>query len=183
VFGYFWFIHEIEEPVTAADRAVLITAEQVAKFEPGFRPDPALGKFRKVRHLDGSRELTYEFETPDRAEQQFYIHCLVGVEPTASDAKDSYADLRLEDNSKSVVHNAQAPERLDEVERNDLWRWGDSSRCMLLKYQGVEVGNHFMARKGRRYFSLVITGVCFDRSEVVAELLAPLLSRLENYDG
>jgi hypothetical protein len=180
---YFRFIYEIEEPVTAADRAVVITAEHVAKFQPGFRPNPGLGNFKKVRHLDGSMELTYEFETPDGAEVPLYVYCLVGVEPTTSDAKSVYAGLGLGEGSQSLTTAVKVQEQLQEVERNDLWGWGDKSRCALLKTHGEIVGNFFMARKGRRYFALVITGVCFEDPPLIVQLLGPMLERLENYAG
>src|SRR5262249_50023127 len=50
---YLLFVHEIEEPVTAADRGVVITAEDVARFVPMLKFEPGRGTFRKVRHLDG----------------------------------------------------------------------------------------------------------------------------------
>jgi hypothetical protein len=184
ILGYFYLFHDIEEPVTDADRQVVITAQHLAKFEPGLRPDPALGKFRKVRHLDGSRELTYEYETPEGAEEWLYVECVVSVEPTVADARASYAGLSLD--TRPAVHLIGAAgdeSELGQVERNDLWRWGDASRCMLLTNEGEVVGNFFMARKGRRYFTLVIVGITFDEPEVIRQMLAPLLGRLESYRG
>jgi hypothetical protein len=182
--GYFYFFHDIEAPVTAADRQVVITAQHLAKFEPTLRPDPALGKYRKVRHLDGSRELTYEYETPEEAEDWLYIECVVSVEPTVADARAAYAGLSLDTRPAiHVVGAAGGGSELGQVVRNDLWRWGDASRSVLLTSEGETVGNFFMARKGRRYFTLVIVGISFDQPEVIRQVLAPLLGRLESYEG
>jgi hypothetical protein len=184
ILGYFYLFHDIEEPVTGADRQLVITAQHLAKFEPALRPDPALGKFRKVRHLDGSRELTYEYETPEGAKEWLYIECVVSVEPTVSDARASYAGLSLDTRPAIHLTGAAGDEsELGQVERNDLWRWGDASRCVLLTNEGEAVGNFFMARKGRRYFSLVIVGITFDEPEVIRQVLAPLLGRLDGYRG
>lgn len=177
---YFAFVHEIEEPVTDEDRALAITAERLAELSPDLAFDRSRGKLRKVRHLDGSRELEYEYESPDDAGQTLYVSFAAGVERTAQDARNSYAGERI---GAKIGLRVSGEGRVREVERGDLWRWGDESRCSLLKSNGVVVGNLFMARKGRRLFLLMIVGVCFEDAAPIRELLDPMLERLEKWGG
>jgi hypothetical protein len=175
---YVLFIHETEEPVTAADRELVITAERLAQFVPTLHPDPSRGTLRKVRHFDGSREITYEYETPEGADEPLYVNFLVGLERNAQDATYSYTGQKI---GTKIGMRLEGGGHLQEVDRNDLWHWGDDSRCALLTNGGKPVGNVFMARKGSRYFSLMIVGVYFQEAGPIRELLGPMLQRLDNY--
>jgi predicted Zn finger-like uncharacterized protein len=175
---YFVFIREIEEPLTAADRDLPITAERLQDFLPTLRVDPSLGKLRKVRHLDGSRELEYEYEPPEGAASVLYVTHSIGVEGSAEDARYAYGGLRIGTNI-----GVNLEDKVRQVERNDLWRWGDESRCVVLYNGNAKVGNIFMARKGKRYFQLVISGIYFDDAESIRQLLQPFLDKLDSYSG
>jgi hypothetical protein len=176
---YFVFIHEFEEPVTATDRGVVITVERLAEFVPNLQPDPSRGKLQKVRHLDGSRELTYEYETEEGAEKALFVNHQVGVERSAQDAQYAYGGLGIGTN---IGLRLGSTGNVRQVERNDLWRWGDDSKCALLMNGDNKVGNLFMARKGRRYFSLMIVGVYFEDRQAIQQLLGPMLQRLDSYE-
>jgi hypothetical protein len=176
---YFLFIHEIEEPVTATDRSMIITAERLTEFVPTLQPDPSRGNLRKVRHHDGSRELTYEYETPDGTEKSLYVNHEVNVERSPQDAQYAYGGLGIGTN---IGLRLGGTGKVRQVERNDLWRWGDDSKCVLLMNGDDKVGNLFMARKGRRYFSLMIVGVYFEDRQAIQQLLGPMLQRLDSYE-
>jgi hypothetical protein len=178
-FFYFVFIHEIDEPVTAADKDVVVTAEYAATFADDIVVDPNKGTFRKVRHLDGSREKIYEYGTEDDSDEPVHVSHTVTVERNAKEARDAYAGLQL-----GTRLGMGRVEGVQEVERNDLWKWGDQSRCVMLhNSQGQPFGHIFMARKGRRYFVLVISGLYFNKAEGIKAFLDPLLKKLDNYDG
>jgi hypothetical protein len=176
---YFAFIHDIEEPVAAADRDIVITAKRLAEFLPALKPDLNRGSLRKVRHLDGSREVTYEYESAEGSNSPLYVHDEVGVERTERDARYAYGGLSI-GNNLGLRLGGEASMR--QVERNDLWRWGDDSKCALLMNGDEIVGNLFMARKGRRYFSLMIVGVYFEDQQAIQDLLGPMLQRLDGYE-
>ena len=53
----------------------------------------------------------------------------------------------------------------------------------LLMNGDQKVGNLFMARKGRRYFTLMIVGVYFEQADAIRQLLGPIVQRLDNYEG
>jgi hypothetical protein len=175
---YFVFIHEIDEPVGAADKEVVITAEYAATFVDHLAVDPNKGKFRKVRYLDGSREMTYEYGNPEETDEPLYVWHTISVERNAKDARDAYAGLQFA--NRLGLGKAEG---VQEVERNDLWTWGDQSRCVVLHSQGQPFGNIFMGRKGRRYFVLIISGLYFNKAVDIKSFLDPLLKKLDSYDG
>lgn len=178
---YFLFIHETEEPVTPADRGMVVTAERLREFVPTLKADPAKGKIRKVRKLDGSRELTYEYDGTDNSDENtLYINDTVGVERSNDAASGAYTGLDIGTN---IGFRLSGEGKLRQVERKDLWSWGDTSKCVLLMNGDKKVGNVFMARKGRRYFLLTIVGVYFEDAGAIRDLLAPIVQRLDNYDG
>ena len=130
--------------------------------------------------LSPNQNVHREYESPDGADDILYVYCTVGIEPTATDAQYAYSGVRL---GTKIGFGMGGGDKVQEVERNDLWQWGEHSRCVLLQSSGKQVGNVFMARKGRRYFVLVLVGVYFDNPEVIHELLDPMLQRLQNYEG
>ncbi|MGH7169029.1 MAG: hypothetical protein ACRELG_01960 [Gemmataceae bacterium] len=176
---YFLFIHEIEEPLTTTDRDLPITAERVQSFLATLRVDPTLGKLRKVRHLDGSRELEYEYESPEGAHSVLYISHDIGVERSAESARGAYGGLGIGTSIGLRLEN----KNIRQVERAELWSWGDTSRCIVLYNGDAPIGNIFMGCKGRRYFQLTISGVYFDSAKAIRELLQPFLQKLDSYEG
>ena len=180
VVTYFAFLHDITETVTPADRNMLVTAERVAVFTPEFVVLPNVGVFKKVRHLDGSKELTYEYEAPPGSNSSEYISCEIALEPTPQDAKASYTGAHI---GTRVGYRLDPSTNMAEVLRNDLWRWGDESKCIILTNNGVKVGNIFSACKGRKYFLLTIIGVCFEDAKAIHDLLAQMLQSLDNWNG
>jgi hypothetical protein len=175
---YFAYYHEIDEPVTAADKEVMVTAEYVATFSDDIQVDPKKDKFKKVRHLDRSREMSYEYGDPEDQNQPVYVNHMVCIERNAKEARDAYAGLDFF--TKLGVGKADG---VVEIDRNDLWKWGDQSRCVVLHYGGKPYGNMFMGLKGRRYFVIVISGLYFDKAEDIKAFLDPKLLKLDGYDG
>jgi hypothetical protein len=174
--GYFLFVHEIDVPVEAADRSLVVTAKRVAEFVPKLRVEPARDTFQKVRTLDGSRQLTYEYESIHDEDNILYVNHQVYVDQTLDGAQGAYVGL-------GIGTRLFGFQQVKEVERNDLWKWGDTSRCAILMRDGKSVGNLFMARKGRRYFLLIIVGVYFEEKGAIHDLLDPFLQRLDAYEG
>lgn len=178
--GLFWyvFLHEIEEPVTAADKEVMITGQYVASFSKGMPADPNKDKYTKVRHVDGSREMTYEYGDADDTTQPLYVIHTVAVERNAREAGDGYAGLQF--GTKIAMAGAN---NVQEVERNDLWSWGDRSRCVVLHSNGKPYGHIFTGLKGKRFFILVISGVYFTKAEDIKAFLDPMLKKMDSYEG
>src|SRR5215813_13372876 len=52
------------QPVTAADRAVVVTIQDLARHMHDFEPVASGESFKKTRYLDGSHQLEYEYKSP-----------------------------------------------------------------------------------------------------------------------
>jgi hypothetical protein len=128
--------------------------------------------------LDGSQEVDYEYDKPENADSPLYVNHIVIVERTASDARSSYAGFNI----GAKIGMAGAAEGITQVERNDLWSWGDRSRCVMLHNNGQPYGQIFMGLKGRRYFMLVISGLYFNTSKDIKDFLDPKLKKLDSYE-
>jgi hypothetical protein len=178
LFSYFAFMHEIDEPVAEADKDVVVTAEHVSQFVDNLKFDKNRGKFSKVRHLDGSKEMSYDYQSDDGDQEGLYVNCFVGVCNSPTEARDAYRGMKLGTNI-----GMSAAGDVKEVDRNDLWSWGDESRCALLQSNGKSVGNIFMARKGKRYFVLFLVGVYFDKKDDIKEFLDGILKKVDTYEG
>jgi hypothetical protein len=175
---YFVFVHEFQETVTPADRDVLFTVDTLAAFAD-VAMDPGLAKARRVRHLDGSREVTYEYESPDGAGDPLYLSSSVNIERSLSDARTVYLGATI---GLKLGLALEGDTSLRQVVRPGLLQWGDESRAVLLVKGDKPVGNVFAGRKGRKVFLVVLVGVFFDEHEQVEAALGPILKRFEAYN-
>lgn len=159
-----------EETVTEKDRDVLLTADHFVEWVEDFEVDPSLETFTKIRNIDRSYELDYEYEAED-----FYLSCSIGVDRTPVDARQSYV---------AMLAGATIGASLEDMEwreRPGMMRWGDQSKCALLYVDDEPAGNLFACRKGKRTLFVMFTGVWFD-AESFRELLEPVLEKLDGYD-
>ena len=175
---YFLYIRETVEPVTAADAEMLITAERLAEWARSLEVEPARGQWRKVRFMDGSRELSYEYESADGT-VPLYVKSSLSYEPRLSDAVTVYtAEAKAIGLVMGFVGRDQ---NLRTVERNDLLRWGDQSSCQLILKGDKPVGNVFAARKDRRILLVMFVGVYFDEGQALRDALGPMLERAASF--
>ena len=175
--AYLLYVHERPQPVTQAERDILLTAEALAPvFE--IAVDPARGQAKHVSYLDGSRELSYEYDSPDEAENPLYLANTLNIERSLSDARTVYLSTTL---GLKLGMALEGEEALQEVPKPGLFAWGEQSKGSLLVKAGRPVGNVFAGRKGRRVFHLTVVGVYFDDRKDVDATLGPLLRRFEAY--
>lgn len=168
-----------EQTVTEADREVLIDINQIGlRMEDDYSPIARGETITKLRYLDGSFELDYEYDVPEDPDAP-YLNCTVYREMTVQDARGSYTGLLA---GSSFTVNMFAERDVEFVERNDLLSWGDTSYFSVLQCDGQPVGNFFVARRGRLVFYLIVSGVYFDDPDNVRGLLAGVLDRLETYE-
>ena len=162
-----------EEPVTEADKDVLVTAAHFVEWVEDFEVDTSLETFKKIRNIDRSYELEYEYDAGD-----FYVSCSVGVDRTLSDARVSYVALIAGVSIGASISDSEWRER------PELMRWGDQSKCALFYIEGRDepAGNLFACRKGKRTFLLILSGTWFDDAETFREFLEPVLRKFDRYD-
>ncbi len=175
--GWLFVASATEQPITEKDRDVVMKAEDIVAYVDTLEANPARATIRKVRYLDGSYDVEYEYDSTDRADEHLYVLCTVTVERTVSDARTSYAAL-------GVVNDVgiSMASDLKVRPRNELFRWGDSSDLAIVESQHGPVGNIFRARSGRRIFDLTFYGVYFDDADTLAELLTPHLEQMKRYE-
>ena len=167
--GAFFILTAQEIPVTDADRAMLITIEDLAPWIE-VTPDPSAATLKKLRYVDFSHDLTYEYE-----DEEMYLDCEITVERKLSDAVTSYHFL----NAGMRVGLSIA---MTLVDADHLLEWGDASKCSIIQYEDEPVGNYFITRRGTRIFTFLITGAYFDDPSLFSGLLTPFLEKLDSYE-
>jgi hypothetical protein len=166
-----------ELPVTDDDKALLLTFGALARtLEEAPETDPLAESFAKSRTLDGMIEVTYEYDPP---EEGYYVSCTATFDRTARDARMSYAAEDVGIKLGTTLADGSGEIRF--VERNDLFRWGEQSRCALVYNGAFPVGNFILARKGTRVYAAYFIGIVLDDARTLRELLLPRLDKLEAY--
>lgn len=171
--GALFLLTAKELPFGPDERACVVTAQELAGwFE--FEPDAQHEVEVKRRYIDRSYELEYEYDDP--ADEAPYVICTVSVERNSIDARQTY---RL---SLAADSAALSMWGLKKTVRNDLLRWGDESEFATLEYEGEPAGHLFVARRGKRVFSLILTNGYFDDAASIGELFGPVLESVARYE-
>lgn len=157
-----------------ADRDFLLTIDDLGQHMPGFEKQEGVEKIERDGFL-GSTEVSYEYDPP--GDEGIFLSSSITVDRSAREARDSFTGMKL---GMGLMFSAEKD--VDTEERNDLLKWGDESRALVLTAGGQPVGNVFLARKGRRVFFLTIAGVYFDDPEAFGELIVPKLEKMELFE-
>jgi hypothetical protein len=175
--GAFFVLSSKTEEATDADRELIVNAREVSEQTGGlYEIDSDFESLEKTRYIDKTADVEYEYEDASE-DAPLYIHCSVHEESSRQDAKGVYLTMQA-----SVLAGLHlAAEGVEQVERNDLFRWGDDSKCGLLVSGGFNVGNYFFARQGNKVYCLLISGVCLEDRASLQRLLLPKLQRLEGH--
>ena len=174
--GVLFALATSEEPVTAQERSVVMDIEHLAQWMD-YTPDKRGESLTKTRYIDDSYDVEYEFDLPDDPDAPF-LSCTVTVERKMTDTHISYGASWAGVN----LGMAMVDQEVDVVERNDLFTWGDASRFAILEADGQPFGNAFITRKDTHIFYVLWSGVYFDDSETIAEVLSEPLSQLSAYE-
>jgi len=159
-------------PMTEADRALLVTTDDLAERVEGFEVKPGVEQVKKKKVWDGSRSLEYEYKPPEGG---MFISSSVTAERSAATAATNYASLRVGHGIGFAMSSSKTT-KLEE--RNDLFKWGDESHHSLITNNGKPVGNLFAARKGKYIYTVMLVGVYFDSEDTMGDLLLPKLEQM-----
>jgi len=174
--GVLFYATAKDLPITPADRSVLPTAAYLSDWFEDFDPTAGTETLTKKRFLDRSIDLDYTYEDADDADPFVYITCTVTVDTKPSDARITYEAGSA---GSSIGLGITGVTR---QERNDLFSWGERSRCGILVGElDQPVGNQFICLSGTKTFEWLVVGVYWDDGEALAEVLEPLLSRLATW--
>lgn len=157
-----------EKPGTPADRAKVMTVDDLSPWMYEHTPLPSGETLTRREFLDGSFELEYMYDDPE-----LYIYCCVTVEKNPGDAKTIYESIQIGNSigARMDDHNMR------EIPQDHVFKWGDESRFTQVTYDGAPGGNHLIARKGNHVIEILFSGVYFDERESLNELLIPVLNR------
>lgn len=169
--GMFYNISAKTLPVSESDKAALFTAADLSPFVVQEEVDPSLEVFEKLRYIDRSMEISYEF---DDEMTGIYVLSGLSVEASRQDAVGAYAGMR---GASSLIGLG-----LDTEARDDLLKWGDTSECLLLASEGDPVGHWFIARKDKRIYTVMLLGVDFSEGKMFRNLLVPKLEEMERHE-
>jgi hypothetical protein len=158
-------------PLSDVERGALLTAEDLVSAGAKFTPDPKIEVASRNANVDGSNELSYEYESKD---PPVYVSTMVSLEKSDADAMTSYTSQSV---GGAVGMNLSEP-KMGLEDRDDLLKWGDQSRARLITYDGKPVGNFFIARKNNRVFLTMFTGVYFDDPEDFRAIVEPKLDAM-----
>ena len=160
------------EIATKLDKEAILQIDELALWIENFSPDSSKESLEKTKDFDNSYNIAYEYDD-SLTENAPYLYYDISVQPTKSDAVLIYNSLKIGAWIGSGDHK--------EIVRDDLFSWGDESKFYLLQTEdGSTFGNSFFARKGKLTVGVIISGVYFDRSEDIHDLLDEKLEALEH---
>ncbi|MDF1701473.1 MAG: hypothetical protein P1V36_09990 [Planctomycetota bacterium] len=166
--AFLWLAKDL--PVEARDREVLLSATEIGEWIEGFEVDAAQETWSKVKHVDGSFELSYTYMG-----EELSVDCFVGVDRSATDAKMNYT---IEVKGEILALELQ---EIDVKARAASFSWGDESKAATLLHEDEPLGNFFACRRGTRTFRVWWSGCHFEDSAKLRELLEPVLARWARY--
>lgn len=138
------------------------------------------GNFEKtslISYFDGSKELSYEYDLLETEQfDPLYYSISVTQEKTIKDAKESYA---IEMGALKLVGNSFEQGTID---IDSLVLPGDENYYALRTYEGSTNGLFFMVRKGKKIYSLVVSGMYTTDHSLIYDLVLPQLEELESLD-
>jgi hypothetical protein len=164
-----------EEEMSADERALMLDINHVSGWLESYTPDMTREVYRKVRYFDDSYEIEYEYDVPE-LEDEPYLSYSVTFETTQSDATTTYVSYW---NGTKVAFYFLGDVTIEVDERNELFGWGDESRLGVLTADGVPFGNVFVAKRDDTVVYFLVSGIYFEESQSLSELLGPYLQRLE----
>jgi hypothetical protein len=163
-------------PVDAADKAILLRAADLVPYGYGMVDLEKYETFTKTRYFDGSREIQYEFETPESEQEHvLYMNVTVTIEQKQSDAWISQGAEGV-----GMKYGLKAG-GIEQKEIKDFYKYGDASSFYVLEKDGRPIGNLFTVRDGKRLYTLVMSGLYFDDAATWKELIEEKLRKFSAY--
>jgi hypothetical protein len=164
-------------PVEEVDKDLMLRAADLVPFGYGLTDTQRFETFDKSRYFDGSREITYEYETPvSETDHALYLNVTVNLERRGADAVVSYGAL------KTAMKLGLKANGIEAEERTNFYTYGDASEFYVLENDGEPIGNLFAVRQGNRVYMLVLSGMYFDEAEVWKKVIEKKLQKFSAYD-
>jgi hypothetical protein len=168
----------LHRSIKEEDRPLLITAKDLESYGAVVPETHAFESMKRIHYADRSVEIDYEYEAPDDMEgiDPMYLTVTIEFEPTLSEAKSMYTL------GKGAYAVGSKIGGLEVVEQEDFFQWGDASFFSVLEYEGQPVGNLFITRKGKKIYTIMLSGLYFDDAALWRELVEPRLNYMTTYE-
>ena len=164
VIGVIFFLLITDLPVQESDKRLLVQPSDLLTYFEDFQPIADAEVIKKIKYLDGSVELSLEYDVDD--EDQPYMVVTVTREVSRADAMMVYKLAW----SASLLGLTFGDSEMDVKEDNVLISIGDRSRFGLIKYEGNNVGTIFVFMKGNSIYEFLLSGLYIDDPEILHEL-------------
>ena len=161
-----------EEPVTEADKAVLVRVGDLAAFNVRLPDAESRESFSKVKQADGAYELTYKFETPSGSPRPLFMHINATFGRKASDA------VLAENAEKIGLLIALKKGGVLEQEVAGI----KTGRLALLVKDGQPIGNLFTLRDGSKTYLFLMSGLFVRDAESWEKLAGKRIEQLVRYE-
>lgn len=164
-----FYIYSAEEiPLSDLDKKTIITAQDLEVYYDGFKADENFALLSKIKYIDGSTEIEYEYQP----ELIPYINNNITVERNVHDAKSSLSTLWY---SFSLTIKAMG---MEFEENKSFFSMGENSRFADIKQEGQIVGHFFVTRKDKTVYMFTISGYTMTDVSIWQELFEPRLAAL-----
>lgn len=160
----------IVQPPEEGDRDLVLKIGQLQPYGLSLPRDfMTFESLKREQWIDGQVTVEYEFEAPEELGLPYLY---------------SFAELHHPSNAEACASLSAGDfaMRLSGVEiseRNDLFRFGDKSRFVLLVEEGEPYGNYFAMCRGNSAFMVLLNGFYFDDGDIWGELLRPTLDAID----
>lgn len=165
-----WLITAREMPVTAEDKALLVTVSELESYFDFYEPSLENETISKTKYIDGLQELIYDYYSEH--EDAPYISSTVSRESTHRDAILTYA---IEWSAQSLDYGLSD---FKIVEDNNFYSVGPKSRFGKIMIGSEVVGHTLVVHKGKKVYAFTVTGRNIDDPEIWHELFDKRIEKL-----
>lgn len=171
-FGAIYMYATSDVPLTESDRIVVLRAGDLTPYFSNYAPDEKYEIFEKVRYLDRSVELNYEYDSP--LDDEPYISVTVSFERSRTDANAVYL---MAWSAQSIAFKL-FDESIDVIESNVLLFPGTQTRFGDIVSDNEVVGHVIVVRKANTVYAFTIAGFTFSDPDIWHELLDKRIASL-----
>jgi hypothetical protein len=171
--GALWLATATNVPVTDDDKRTIVRSIDLVPYFDEYSPVEEFESFEKIRYVDQSEELSYEYDSPK--EDEPYIAVTVTHDRNRSDANLTYS---IEWSAQRLGLNIAGGD-IGFEENSSFYSGGDRSRFADFTYDGESIGHLFVAQKGKSVYAFTITGFVMDDPTMWRELFDDRIAKLE----
>ena len=170
--GLLYYFTSKSLPVNQQDRRVTVTATDLVPYYDDYSPDTNFETYEKVRYIDQSVTVTYEYDSPREDEPYILVQAIHDT-----NRRDSNTTFLLEWSSYGMALKME-DSNLSLQEVASFYTAGDRSKLANLIYDDELLGHFFVAQKGNSVYTFVLSGFRMDDPTIWQELFDHRIAEL-----